>query len=373
MIFKNAEIYNKDFERVKADIEVTDGIITAVAPCIDGPQALDCTGKVILPGFVDIHTHGALGHDITAGQPDAAAVMSQWLAQNGVTSFCPTSMTVDKALLFDSFRYVADTVGKEPGAYIHGINMEGPFISKAKKGAQAEENILPPDFALFDELNKTCPVRLVDVAPETDGALDFIRQAAKVCVVSAAHTQADYEMGMKAFDAGVTHITHLYNAMPPLLSRSPGLVGAAMDDSRVMAEIICDGIHIAPAVLRLTFKALGEDRTVVISDSIMAAGLTDGEYTLGGQKVFVKNGAATLADGTVAGSTTNLWTEFRNLLRYGIPEKQAVKSCSLNPAKSIGADSICGSLAPGKNADLLIVSADLSAIEQVYIKGKKVV
>ncbi|MBR2066000.1 MAG: N-acetylglucosamine-6-phosphate deacetylase, partial [Kiritimatiellae bacterium] len=222
------------------------------------------------------------------------------LSQNGITSFCPTTMTLSVESLKKCFGFIADTIGKEEGAYIHGINMEGPFIAPEKKGAQAEEHILNPDFEVFSELNNICPVRLVDIAPERPGAEKFIEKAKKICTVSAAHTTANYETGKKAIESGVTHATHLYNAMNGLTSREAGMVGAVLDSDNVNAELICDGIHISPATLRITFKSLGEDRTVVISDAMMAAGLEDGEYTLGGQKVIKKDGAARLVGPTTS-------------------------------------------------------------------------
>lgn len=370
MILKNAEIYNESFERVYADIEIENGIIKAIlAP--SSMEGEDYSGCVILPGFVDIHTHGCCGRDMTDGNEDSVLVMSEKTADNGVTSFCPTSMTLGMEELTEAFTFTKKAMGKEPGARILGINMEGPFISKAKKGAQAEENILAPDAAVYHKLADICKVCLCDIAPECEGADEFIREISRETTVSAAHTTADYETGMKAFSLGINHVTHLYNAMTPIASRAPGLVGAVMDSPEVFAEIICDGIHIHPAVLRMTFGALGEDSTCVISDSMMAAGMPDGEYSLGGQKVFVNAGKATLADGTVAGSTTNIFSEFKNLLSFGISEKQAVKSCTINPARSIGEDKEIGSIAPGKRADFVILSSDLQSIKAVYIGGEK--
>ncbi len=370
MILKNAEIFDKDFNRVKADIAFDGETITEIAPCIEG-EGTDFSDCVILPGFIDIHTHGCAGYDATDGKSESVLKMSEELVKHGVTSFCPTTMTVEKERITDSFRFIKAAMGLEGGASINGINMEGPFISKAKKGAQAEENIMAPDIGFFRELTGICPVSLVDVAPETENAESFIKEASDLTVVSAAHTTADYALAKKAFDRGVTHITHLFNAMPPFLSREPGLPGAAFEDERVMAEMICDGIHIHPSVLRTAFRLLGNERSIVISDSMMAAGLPDGEYSLGGQTVFVNGGAATLADGTLAGSTANLFDEFKNLLKFGIDEKQAVRSCTVNPAKSIGIDDKTGSLAPGKNADILVLSADYSEIKAVFVKGKR--
>ncbi len=369
MILKNAVVYDGSFSPVSTDIEIENGIIKSLEKT--DREGVDYSGCVILPGFIDIHIHGCNMADATDGNPDSAAKMSAWLAKNGITSFCPTTMTLPVETLKKCFGYVADTMGKEEGAYIHGINMEGPFIAPEKKGAQDAAHILEPSIEVFEELNGICPIKLVDIAPEQNGADEFISKIKDICTVSAAHTTANYEQGKKAISMGISHATHLYNAMNGLTSREAGMVGAVLDSEGVTAELICDGIHICPATLRITFRALGEDRTVVISDAMMAAGLDEGEYTLGGQRV-IKTDAARLADGTLAGSATNLFEEFHNLLSFGISLKQAIKSLTINPAKAIGVDGSTGSIEVGKNADLLILSEDFKEIKSVFIKGKKV-
>lgn len=370
MIIKNATVYNGKFEPVKTDLEISEGIIKKIA--VSSADGENFAGCVVIPGFIDIHIHGCNLADATDGKRDSAANMSKWLAKNGITSFCPTTMTLPADTLRKCFGYIAETMGNEEGAYIHGINMEGPFIAPEKKGAQDGAHIVEPDFELFSELNDICPVKLVDIAPERDGAEEFTKKASKLCTVSAAHTTADYAKAKEAFGWGITHATHLYNAMSGLGSREPGMVGAVLDSDDIFAELICDGIHISPATLRITFKALGEDRTVVISDGTMSAGLPEGEYMLGGQKIY-KTDAARLADGTLAGSSTNLLEEFHNLLKFGIPLKQAIKSLTINPARAIGVDEKTGSIEEGKSADLLILSEDFSEIKAVFVKGKRMV
>ncbi|MBR4857810.1 MAG: N-acetylglucosamine-6-phosphate deacetylase [Clostridia bacterium] len=370
MIIKNAAVYTADFSPSFTDVEIENGVIKNLNKT--EAEGIDFSGCAVLPGFIDIHIHGCNMADATDGNADSAAKMSKWLATKGITSFCPTTMTLPVDMLKKCFGYVADTMGKEEGAYIHGINMEGPFIAPEKKGAQDAAHILAPDFEVFSELNGICPVKLVDIAPEQNGAKEFIAKAREICTVSAAHTTADYAQGKEAIANGITHATHLYNAMNGLTSREAGMVGAVLDSDNVTAELICDGIHICPATLRITFKALGDDRTVVISDAMMAAGLEEGEYTLGGQRV-IKTDAARLPDGTLAGSATNLFDEFQNLLAFGIPVKQAIKSVTINPARAIGADKITGSIEVGKNADLLILSEDFKEIKAVFVKGKRLV
>ncbi len=370
MIFKNATVFGEDFQPCVTDVTVNGEIISDIGKTSEA--GIDCTGKVIVPGFIDIHIHGCNMADASDCKEDSIAIMSRTLAKNGITSFCPTTMTLPENKLAESFGMISSAMGSEEGAYIHGINMEGPFISPEKKGAQNEKYIKAPDIEMFMRLNEICPIKLVDIAPEMNGSEAFIKEARKICAVSAAHTTCDYASAKQAFTYGINHATHLFNAMNGLSSREPGLVGAVFDTDGIYAELICDGIHIHPATLRTAFKALGKDRAVVISDAMMAAGLEDGEYTLGGQKV-IKKGAARLEDGTLAGSTTNLFEEFHNLLSFGIPLEQALRSVTINPASSIGEDKKTGSIAPGKSADMLILSSDFKHIYNVIIKGKTII
>lgn len=370
MILKNATVYGGDFSPRITDITIENGIITSLDKT--EKTGTDCSGQAIIPGFIDIHIHGCYLADATDGKCDSVLKMSRFLATKGVTSFCPTTMTISSDNLRKSFSFIADAMGKEEGAYIHGINMEGPFISPEKKGAQAEEHIKAPDIEFFKELNSICPVNLVDIAPEENGSEEFTKEISRTCVVSAAHTCCNYSKAKEAFGWGISHATHLFNAMSGLSSREPGLVGAVFDTDSINAELICDGIHIHPATLRCAFRMLGKDRTVVISDSTMASGLEDGEYTLGGQKVF-KKGAVRLEDGTLAGSATNIFEEFCNLLDFGISPEHALRSVTINPARAIGKDKITGSLEVGKSADMLIMSEDLRHIYKVFIKGKAII
>jgi len=267
------------------------------------------------------------------------------------------------------FKAVSDCMGSESGAYIHGINMEGPYISLEKKGAQFGEYIRLPDIDEFKRLNSICKICLADVAPEAEGAFEFADEASKLCIVSAAHTASDYETAVKAFGSGFSHVTHLFNAMHPIFNRKPGAVVAVFESDFVTAELICDGFHNHPAILRMAFRLLGEDRAVVVSDAMKAAGCSDGEYELGGQTVYVRGGKATLKDGTIAASTTNIYDEFKNLLSYGIPFKTVLKACTVNPARVIGADAVTGSIKEGKRADLVIIDKEMN-IRAVFVKGR---
>ena len=325
----------------------------------------------MIPGLIDQHIHGCGGFDVEDASLEALAAMSEELARHGVTSFCPTVM----ARPIEGLPPILDMIraGQRqglPGAYVHGARLEGPYLSPLKKGAQKESCLSKPDAGEFLALWNRYPglIKIVDLAPELEGAEDFIRRVRSRCVISMAHTAASYEGALEAFRQGVGQATHLFNGMAALGHREPGPAGAVLDSEQVRAELICDGIHIHPAMLRLAFRILGS-RAVVVSDSMRAAGMPDGEYTLGGQKVCVRQGTALLRDGTLAGSTTNLHQELRNLLRFGIPLAQAVKAMTLNPAVQLGADKTTGSIQPGKYADLVVLDQDYE-IFMVLVKGK---
>lgn len=370
MILKNVTVWGADFTPTLTDIEISGETITKIGKTDGDGTAYD--GCTVVPGFIDIHIHGACLADSSSGNEEEIRTISRYLAKNGITSFCPTTMTLPEETLSGAFGAVSRCMGNEPGAYIHGINMEGPYISHAKKGAQAAEHICKPDKEQFDRLNSICPIKLVDVAPEEEGATDFAAYAAKSCTVSAAHTAASYETAAHAFENGFSHATHLFNAMTPIQNRAPGVPTAVFESDSATAELICDGFHNHPAILRMAFRMLGKNRAVVISDSMSAAGMDDGEYELGGQTVYVREGKATLADGTIAASTTNVYNEFRNLLEFGIDFETALRACTINPARVIGADKVTGSVEEGKRADLLILDADLN-IKAVFVKGRQVV
>nr|WP_319489100.1 N-acetylglucosamine-6-phosphate deacetylase [uncultured Caproiciproducens sp.] len=372
MILKNAKIVDDSFHLCNADIAVDGDKISAVASGLSGAEEYDFTGCVIVPGFVDIHIHGCVGADTCDADPDGLAKMCAHLVQEGITSFCPTTMTVSHELIGKSLASVRECMAHPPkGAAIAGVNMEGPYISLHKKGAQAGEYVKNPDFTEFKDFYDTYSgiIKLVDIAPECPGAEEFIRQASKLCTVSIAHTGADYACARRAFELGVSHITHLYNAMPGLTHRAPGVVGAVFDDGRVTAEMICDGIHIDQAVLRITFKMLGKDRVVIVSDSMRSAGEPDGESDLGGQKVYVRNGQARLEDGTLAGSTTNLHQEVKNMVGFGVPFLDVIQAATLNPAREIHEDDKIGSIKEGKYADLVVLDSELN-IKMVVARGK---
>lgn len=373
MLLIHAKYLDEDFRLVQGDIEIEDGKILRVGkdlPRKEEDLAVDCAGSyTVVPGFVDVHIHGCADADTCDATREALEAMAAFLLAHGVTSFCPTTMTTSRETIQAALLAAKDMMDHpmEGGARVVGVNMEGPFIAKERKGAQKEEDILPPDFPLFQRFYEESGgiVRLVDVAPEQPDGLDFVEKASQLCTVSIAHTTADYDQAKAAFDKGVTHATHLFNAMSGLHHRKPGVVGAVFDDSRVRGELICDGFHIHPAVLRAAFRLLG-DRALIVSDSMRANGMPEGEaFDLGGQMVTVHQGKALLPDGTIAGSVTNLHQEIKNLVSFGVPFEQAVKAATLLPARAIGLDGEIGSIAPGKRADLVVLDENLD-IAAVY-------
>lgn len=368
MIFKNCTFYNELFEKEFGDIEVENGRIKQIGILTD--DGGDMSGLTLIPGFVDIHIHGCGGGDSSDASIKSLEKISAQLARHGVTSFCPTTMTLGKDRLIDIMHTVSTF--KSNGAKIAGINLEGPFIALSKKGAQNGDFVRAGTIEEFDELYEASGeiIKLITIAPEAFESDEFIEKVSRKCVVSIGHSASNAVQCQSAIDKGASHITHLYNAMTPMSHRKAGIVGTALDNENVTCELICDGGHICPSVLRSTFKILGENRAVVVSDSMRGSGLGEGEFELGGQQVFVKlNGRyAVLEDGTIAASITNIHQEFRNLIDFGIDFRTALKSCTINPARVIGMDSEIGSIQTGKCADFVFIDENLD-IKEVYING----
>ncbi len=368
MIIRSRNLFTGGVFRPGA-LDIQDGIITAVtyAPA---PADVDLGDHYLLPGFVDIHTHGAMGEDFSDGSPEGLSVLSRYYARHGVTSFLATTMTLPEEVLTAAMAAIRDFSPPPGGARCAGIHLEGPFLCASRRGAQAEEHLHPPDTALFRRLQEASggKIRLVTVAPEEPGAIPFIREISPICRVSLGHTAADYDTAMEALLAGATHVTHLFNAMPPLLHRAPGVIGAAAD-AGITAELICDGFHIHPSAIRAAWK-LFPGRVAVISDSLRCAEMPDGIYRLGGQPIEVRGGRAFLQGSeTIAGSSSNLLEELGNLVSYGIPLEEAVTAVTLVPARAAGLDREIGSLETGKRADLTVLDRNLQLVS-VYLGGR---
>lgn len=370
MNYKNAYLYTEDFKFVKGGFSVVDGKFCGVGE--EQEDALDLQGAYVIPGLIDVHNHGNSNADFSDGSYEGDVKMAKYLASVGVTSFAPATMTLPYAVIARALE-AGLQLRKAPvehAARLLGVQMEGPFFSEKKKGAQNGEYLRLPDFAAFEKLYRDSEglISIVDLAPELEGSVEFVEQAKKLCTVSIAHTDSDYEHAKAAIDAGVTHLTHLYNAMPPIHHRKPGVIGAASENEAVSAEVICDGIHVHPSSIRMAFKLFGADRMILISDALRCCGMPEGEYELGGQQVFLKDNVARLADGTIAGSATNLFDCMRNAIRFGIPKEDAVRAATWNPARQIHALDRVGSIADGKLADFVVCDAELNR-QQVYLGG----
>lgn len=373
MLYKNAFIFDgSDF--VHGGFRVEDGRFAQVFAGDVKDVGEDMQGAYIIPGLVDVHNHGNSGADFSDGDPAGLRTMGRYLAENGITSFAPASMTLPYETLAAAFATaVAYRQEEAPGhSRLMGIQMEGPFFSEKKKGAQNGAYLKDPDFEAFEKLYRGCGglVRIVDVAPELPGAAAFAEKAAKLCTVSVAHTDADYEQAAAVFRSGARHLTHLFNAMPPIHHRKPGVIGAAAERECVTAELICDGLHVHPSVVRMAFK-LFPGRICLVSDALRCCGMPDGEYELGGQPVFLKDSIARLADGTIAGSASNLYTCMCNAIAFGIPAAEAINAATITPAHQIGRDSEIGSIEEGKLADFVVCDETLHR-KAVYIGGVKI-
>ena len=369
MIIKNGNIFGEDGRFHKGYIRVDGKNIKELGReemlrdlvLEEQETVLDAQGLYVIPGLVDIHMHGCAGYDFCDGTPEAFEEIARYEAENGVTSIVPATMTLPKERLTQ----IIEAAGKYMSAdstVIKGITMEGPFISEEKKGAQDAQYMASPDKELLAELQKLSQgrIRQVTVAPEVDGAAEFIGEVSGEMVVSVAHTTADYQQTLAAFEKGANHVTHLFNAMPPLNHREPGVIGAALDYKDVFVELICDGEHVHPAVVRAAFQMFGADRICMISDSMRATGMPAGKYSLGGQPVWVKDGRAVLENGNLAASVCTLYDCLRKaVLKMGIPLEDAVKACTTTPAKSLNLHEDCGRLAVGYSADMLLLDADL--------------
>ena len=360
MIIKSGKVFQEDGSFLEQTLYVNAHRLVDKAEYQDDGEIIDAEGLLVLPGLVDIHSHGAAGEDFSDGNPEGLKKILRYERSCGITSYCPTSMTFPKERLRQIFASIKGAQTEE-GAKVVGINMEGPFLDPAKKGAHVEKWIAAPDVAFVRELNQDADglVRLVTLAPNMDGAEEFIKEMHEEVCISLGHTAADYDCASRAMKLGAHHVTHLYNAMQPFGHRAPGLIGAAMDDPECMVEMICDGYHIHPSAIRAAFRMFGPERVILISDSMRATGMENGTYELGGQEVTVKDRKAVLKDGTLAGSATNLYGCMCKAVEFGIPLEQAIMAATANPARSIGIFDRVGSIRIGKQADLLLVSENL--------------
>lgn len=332
----------------------------------------DLNGAYVLPGLVDIHIHGAMGADFSDGDAEGLVRMGRYLAGEGVTSFVPTSMTLPYEMLEQACITAKEVKRAQPAlcANIAGVRLEGPFFSEKKRGAQNPAYLKNPDFAAFQRLKEASGgvVRIIDAAAELPGAVDFAKKASKQAVVSLGHTDCTYEQACAFMEAGAGHLTHLFNAMPGIHHRTPGPIAAGSEREQVTAEIIGDGRHVHPAVIGLVYK-LFPNRLCLISDGLRCMGMPEGPYTLGGQKIFLKDGLARLEDGTIAGSAASLYTCLQRVLSFGINPLQAIASATVLPARVLGMEKEIGSIRPGARADFLLCGEDFRK-HGVFLAGE---
>ena len=350
MIIKNAKVNDKI-----TDIFTENGKIISLGKTNEKGD-LDALGLEALPGLIDVHTHGCTGHDTMDAD---FAPMCDFYAKNGTTSFLPTTMTADT----DSLLKVVNADTAHKGAEILGFHLEGPYISEKRKGAQNGDFIRTPS---LEEFSRFSNVKMITLAPEIPGSTEFIRAVSGKTVVSIGHTDCDHLTALEAIESGANCLTHTFNAMPPLLHREPGPIGAAVE-KHIYAQIICDGLHVAKAAVLAAYRMFGADRLVLISDSIRPAGLPDGEYESGGLPVIMKNGEARMKDGTLAGSSATLMKCVKKAVEFGIPKQDAIRMATETPAGLLGIKK--GRVEAGYDADILLVDGDLD-IRAVMIGGK---
>lgn len=371
MRYENGWIF-ADGRFVRGGFSVENGRFAHVLEDIPGP-AEDLDGALVIPGLVDIHVHGCAGADFSDGDYAGLVRMARYLARRGVTSFAPASMTLPYDALDKAFHAAARLrrEGLADGARLMGIQMEGPFLSREKRGSQNPAYLRLPDWDRFLRLYDAAEglLRIVDVAPELPGAVEFTRRASEKCRVSVAHTAAGYDQAAAVFDAGATHLTHLFNAMSGIHHRHPGPIGAASERENVTAELICDGIHVHPSAVRMAFR-LFPGRICLISDALRCCGMADGSYSLGGQEILLSGGVARLTGGAIAGSAADLYQCMRRAVSFGIPREQAVWAATALPARVIGRESETGAIADGRAADFVICGGELEP-EAVYLDGKR--
>ena len=375
---KNANVLNDRFEFEKADVVIKDGKIahktanSEKAGMAEG-EIIDACGKYVLPGLVNIHTHGAVGFDCVDCDYNGINEMSKYWASTGTTTFLATTTTASYDDTKKAMSVIAEAIKRgTDGAAVAGINMEGPYLAASHKGAHRADLLRSPKEFCFDDIQKAAEgnIKLVTLAPEVDGAIDFVKKHAKDVRISLGHTGAGYEDCMAAFENGAKHVTHLFNAMPPIHHRNLSLIAAAFEND-VTVEIIGDGLHVKPVSVMMAYKLFGDEKLIFINDSMQAAGLGEGEYYFCGTHVVVKDNIACNDENTIVGGIASLWDCVKNAGSWGIPLESAVKMASYNPASAVGLGEKTGSIKEGLDADIVIASDKLD-VEDVFVKGRRI-
>ena len=373
MRLTGAQVFHPRKGFVLGEVCAGNGVLTEQS----GDKAVDLAGCYVIPGLIDLHFHGCVGEDFSDATPDGLQKIADYQLSRGITGICPAGMTLGE----DTLTAICETPpptfeGNKPGAELLGLHLEGPFISMAKKGAQNGDFVHDPDGDMLERLQKAAKghVKLVTLAPEGPGAIDFIRKANELGVrVSLGHTTADYDTATAAYNAGARQATHLFNAMPSFTHREPGVIGAAADHEEVMAELICDGVHVHASAVRAMFRLFGPKRMILISDSLRAAGMGDGEYPFGGQYIEVHGARATILGHpeTLAGSVSDLMGCVKKATEFGVSLWAAVTAASVNPAKALGVYDRLGSLDAGKDANFAVLNTDYT-LKAVVFHGQVV-
>jgi len=366
MILSGGLVMDGDFRLKQLDVEINEGIVSGLGGAFKDTDRRDVSGCYVLPGFIDTHIHGAYGTRISDAEPKLDA-MCRFEATQGVTGLAITTAASAFPDLMRQLRQAADVAeaGVENGAKILGIHAEGPFISKNRKGAMNADNILEPDVEKLNEMMDAARglLKILTVAPENKGAAELIQYAvSKGITVSLGHTVATYEDAVRGLDAGASQLTHTFNAMVGLNHREPGVLGAGLTNPDVVCEMICDYVHLHPAVVQMIYKLKGADKVNMISDSGHAAGMNVTEFTVDGLTRYVKDGVVRLADGTIAGSAKTMLDGVKNLLKSGVPLEDVSKMASLNPAKSLKLDGVTGSIEAGKAADIVVLDSEYNPV-----------
>ncbi|MCY0867657.1 MAG: N-acetylglucosamine-6-phosphate deacetylase [Desulfurococcus sp.] len=384
LVLTNARVVTPFEEIYPGTVEVEGGVVRRVYAGRN-PGGENLEGRILAPGFIDIHTHGIKGYDITNSAleglvervEETLAELSRAYATHGVARFLPTTVTASRETLLTAARGVARFIESQrsriEGALVEGLHLEGPYLSRERAGAQNPEFLRPPSISELREYWEASKgsLKTITIAPELEGALEFIEYARSLGVyVSIGHTNASFEEAKAAIIAGANRATHLYNGMRPVHHREPGVIVALLESPQVYLELICDFIHVSPRMIEFTIRHAGVERIVAVTDSIAATDLPDGRYTLGGLEIIVEGGVSRLKDGTLAGSTLTMDKALRNLVKLGVPLKDAVRMLTYNPASAVGLRNT-GAIIPGFSADLVVLDEDLN-VESLYVQGVRV-
>ncbi len=384
IILKNGRYLSAQGEFLEGDIYIEDEAIKNIsksggtsdsASGGEGIQVIDLEGKRVIPGLIDMHTHGAIGYDVSVASPEEICELTRYYSDRGVTSFFPTTITTSRENIKAALRNIKEASKMEGrGASIDGVHIEGPFINAEKKGTHDPNWIVTPRKADYDEYREIMgDLKIhITVAPEIEGGMEFIDYVVKNGgTVGIGHSNSDYNMALEGIRAGASIFTHLFNAMVGIHHREPGTVGAALTGDAYV-EIISDGMHIHPAVVKIAINAKGPEGVVLVTDSMHAAGHGQGEYDFGGYKIVIEGGVAKQEDGTLAGSIINLMDAVKNAMKFaGLSLEDAVAMATINPAKVLGLYDRIGSIEPGKRADLVVLDEDLE-VNMVFCRGSRV-